>query len=146
LADKKLIKSLNPKQKQFVHHYIKKWNATKSYQKVYGTESPETAKASASRLLTNVNVQKYIKECLGDLEKIAKVSKLGNILEARKIAYSNEVKETDKLKAIEVVNKMMGWNEPDKVQDVTDGDPSKLTDDEIVKYRELRGKMMSANG
>lgn len=50
---------LNEKQKQFCLEYLKDFNATKAYKKVYWV-SDETANTAWPRLLVNVGVQKYL--------------------------------------------------------------------------------------
>ena len=50
---------LNEKQKQFCLEYLKDFNATRAYKKIYWV-SDETARPNASRLLTNDNIQEYL--------------------------------------------------------------------------------------
>lgn len=52
---------MTEKQKRFCDEYLIDCNATRAYKTVYqNVKSDETAKSAASRLLTNVNVKKYI--------------------------------------------------------------------------------------
>lgn len=52
---------MTEKQKRFCDEYLIDCNATRAYKAVYqNVKSDETAKSAASRLLTNVNVKKYI--------------------------------------------------------------------------------------
>ena len=52
---------MTEKQKRFCDEYLSDLNATRAYKAVYkSVKSDEVAKAAASRLLTNVNVKKYI--------------------------------------------------------------------------------------
>ena len=51
----------NEKWENFCQYYVKSFNATKSYQKVYDCNY-ETAQRCGSRLLRNVEIQKRIKE------------------------------------------------------------------------------------
>lgn len=75
------MKRLTPKQQRFCDEYIKSGNATKAYFEAgYKITSNESAKAAASRLLTTVNVQKYLKAKLKQLE-------------SKKIAGAREVLE-----------------------------------------------------
>lgn len=54
---------LTEKQKAFCDYYIETLNATESYKRAgYNVKTDGAAKVSASRLLTNVNVRKYIEE------------------------------------------------------------------------------------
>ncbi|MBO1703763.1 terminase small subunit [Eubacterium callanderi] len=59
---------MTEKQKRFADEYLIDLNGTRAYKVAYPrVKSDETAKAAASRLLTNVNVKTYIDE---QLEKI----------------------------------------------------------------------------
>ena len=81
---------LNHKQEKFVKEYIYDWNATRAYKVAYpdyGTD--ENARASSSRLLTNVNIQDYITEIQKDLEKLAGISRQRVLEEHMKIAFSS---------------------------------------------------------
>jgi phage terminase small subunit len=56
------------KQKRFCDEYLIDCNATRAYKAVYqNVKSDETAKSAASRLLTNVNVKKYIDDRMEEL-------------------------------------------------------------------------------
>ena len=50
---------LNEKQKQFCLEYLKDFNATRAYKKIYWV-SDDTARANASRLLANANISEYL--------------------------------------------------------------------------------------
>ncbi|WP_312093448.1 terminase small subunit [Aminipila sp.] len=72
---------LTDKQKRFADEYLIDPNATRAYKAAYpNVKKDETAKAAASRLLTNVNVKEYLDE---QLEKI----------QSDKIADATEVME-----------------------------------------------------
>ena len=63
---------LNNQQKSFCEEYVKNGlNGTQAYLKAYNNDNltEESARASASRLLTNVNVLSYIKELQDELRK-----------------------------------------------------------------------------
>jgi phage terminase small subunit len=79
---------LTEKNKIFCREYIFDWNGTRSYKAAYGDMTDEVAKAAASRLLTKVNVTDYLELIQKDLEKIAGISRLRQINEHLKIAYS----------------------------------------------------------
>ena len=152
MADK-----LKPEWIVFAHEYVIDWNGSRAYQVAYPKATHDSAKASASRLLTDVNLKVYIEEIQGDLGKLAGISALRNILELKKIAFTNiadfkdgwmtekdfdnleedtkaalseiqyqekntrdgverivKFKLHDKLKSIETLNKMLGFNAPEK--------------------------------
>ena len=50
---------LNEKQKQFCLEYLKDFNATRAYKKIYWV-SDDTARANWSRLLANANISDYL--------------------------------------------------------------------------------------
>ena len=52
-------KELNEKQKMFCLEYLKDFNGTRAYKKIYWW-SDDSARRQASRLLTNVHVQEYL--------------------------------------------------------------------------------------
>ena len=59
---------MTEKQKKFCDEYLSDLNATRAYKAVYkGVKSDEVAKAAASRLLTNVNVKKYIADRMEEI-------------------------------------------------------------------------------
>lgn len=61
--------NLTPKQRIFCNEYLIDMNATRAYKKAYpNVKKDETAKAAASRLLTNVNVKSFLEEQLKKIE------------------------------------------------------------------------------
>lgn len=111
--------SLKPEYIVFSENYVIHWNATKAYQFAYPDSSYDSARVNASKLLTNTNILAYIEEIQKDLSKLAGVSALGNILELKKILEVDDNKEAkeragDRIKALEVINKMLGFNAPEK--------------------------------
>lgn len=159
---------LNTKQKLFCKHYITRWNGADSARKA--GYSPKTAKEMAWELLTKPHIKQYIEYIKGDFEKQAGISKLSQLNELKKIAYSSiaeyhdswislkqfeslsdeqkaaiesieykypvkksvsaneneevteeenagvevKIKLFDKQRAIDLINKMLGYNEPEK--------------------------------
>jgi phage terminase small subunit len=98
---------LKAEHKVFSEEYVIDWNGTRAYRVAYPDCTEESAKASASRLLTDVNVLAYIEEIQKDIKKLAGVSALGNILMLKDIAEDDSAKHSDKIKAVEVINKML---------------------------------------
>ena len=82
---------LNERQKIFCNEYIYDWNATRSYNIAYPDEkrSNDTTRVMACRLLTNDNIQSYIKEIQSDIQKQAGISRLMVINEHKKLAFSS---------------------------------------------------------
>ena len=115
------IKNLKAEHKTFSEQFVIDWNGTRAYQVAYPDCTEESAKASASRLLTDVNVIAYIEEIQQDIKKLAGVSALGNILKLKAIVEGSEARDTDKIKAIEVINKMLpDFNAPVKGENKND--------------------------
>jgi phage terminase small subunit len=150
-------KDLKPEHRVFAHQYVIDWNATRSYKVAYPNAKTSTAEVNGSKLLRNTKVAAYIEEIQKDLGKLAGVSALRNVLELKKIAFTNiadfkdgwmtekqfddldedtkaalseiqyqekstkdgverivKFKLHDKLRSIETLNKMLGFNAPEK--------------------------------
>lgn len=122
---------LNNQQKSFCEEYVKNGlNGTQAYLKAYNNDNltEESARASASRLLTNVNVLSYIKELQDELRKVNIMSAeermewlSGVVKDINKeevyiktsdgedaLAGSKNADLNTKIKAIDTLNKMSG--------------------------------------
>jgi len=115
---------LSPKQIAFCDAYLANgFNGTQAA--ITAGYSPKTANEQASRLLANVNIQKYIKskqEPLAEKFKVTReylVEKLNNVI-------LDDVKDSVYIKAIEVLAKMTGLNEPEKIELKTTMSPIKF--------------------
>jgi hypothetical protein len=86
-----LREELNEKQRIFCHSYIIAWNKTKSYKTAYGEMDDNSAAVSAHNLLRNTKIEQYINfiNNVDNLEKEAGITKLRNLLELTKIAYTS---------------------------------------------------------
>jgi len=110
------MSDLNEKQKKFCELYIENWNGTQAYQKVYNCKE-STAGANASKLLSNTNVKDYIKQISKDLEKTAGISKLAILKRLIKVTENTDFENTGYvLKSIDTISKLLGYFEPDKVE------------------------------
>lgn len=152
----KILKELNENQKAFCREYVKDWNATQAYLKVYKCDY-ETAKTNGNKALTNAHIKEYIEHCKANLEEMAGISRQKVLEEFMKMAFSNvasfhkgwmekkefdeltdaeraciseiknetikgdnwekeivKIKLHDKQKALENINKMMGYNVPEE--------------------------------
>ena len=136
---------MTEKQKRFCDEYLIDCNATRAYKTVYkNVKSDETAKSAASRLLTNVNVKKYIDDRMEEIhnEKTADAQEVIEYLTSvmRGESASEEIvvegtgdgcsearaiekapSEKDRLKAAELLGKRYGLY-TDKVDMDTDLD------------------------
>ena len=102
---------MNNNQKLFCHEYIKNGNnGTRAYMEVYDVDE-ETARRSASRLLTKDDVRKYI-ESLQDELKEETIMSAKERMEWLTKVIKGEIEQnaytTDKLKSIDIMNKMTG--------------------------------------
>lgn len=88
------MSELRGKQRKFADNYIKSGNATAAYVNAgYKVRSNETARANASRLLTNANVKAYIEMRLKQLES-AKLATAQETLEYLTSVMRGEQTET----------------------------------------------------
>ena len=88
------MSELRGKQRKFADNYIKNGNATEAYVNAgYKVRSNETARANASRLLTNANVKAYIEMRLKQLES-AKLATAQETLEYLTSVMRGEQTET----------------------------------------------------
>lgn len=116
---------LSNQQRTFCEEYVKNGsNATKAYLIAYKTcKKEETAMAAASRLLRNVKVIEYITELQEELKEKAIMSAEERMRWLTKVvngdikhtsydgngnSYENEAYISDKMKAIDIMNKMDG--------------------------------------
>lgn len=134
--------SLSNQQKLFCQKYIELgMNGTQAYLSVYKSIKKEsTARTNASRLLTNANIQEYIEVLQSKIEKTAIINVEERMKWLSKVvngeikhtsydgngnSYENEAYISDKMKAIDILNKMDGVYVT-KVQDIT---PPTIVDD-----------------
>jgi len=82
--------ALTVKQKLFADEYLTDLNATRAYKAVYkNCKKDETAKAAGSRLLTYVNVEKYVEKRIKDREKRTEITQDKVLSELAKIGFAN---------------------------------------------------------
>lgn len=100
---------LTPKQQAFADYYIQTGNATESYKKAYPScKKDDTARANASRLLTNANVVAYIEEKQKDIDS----KRTADMVEVREF-WANAMRNSensmkDRLKASELIARTSG--------------------------------------
>jgi phage terminase small subunit len=107
--------ALTNKHRKFIDEYLKDMNASAAAERA--GYAPATARQQGSRLLTNADIQNEIKRRQAiDSSKSAKTrEQIMNDLETVINMYLTAGKLTNNaLKAIEILNRMKGWNEPDK--------------------------------
>lgn len=133
---------LTDKQKRFCEEYIKDMNASDAYIRAgYKVKNADVAKANASRLIANANVKRHIDELNGIITKnnIADAQEirefLTNVLrgdesEENAMAINKgdfiqeiemvrtQVKAKDRLKAADMLSKMLGIDKPEEKNDM----------------------------
>jgi len=128
---------LTDKQKAFCHEYVIDWNAARAARAAGYSE--KTATDIGCENLAKPYIADYIEHIQTDLQKLAGVSALSNIKTLLDIVNDPDgVMTKDRIKAIEVVNKMVGYNAPEKTEITLET----LTDEErIRRIAALKGKM-----
>lgn len=80
---------MTEKQKRFADEYLIDLNATRAYRAVYSSvKKDETAKSAGSRMLTNVNVAKYIAERMQERQQRTEVTQDMVVRELAAIAFA----------------------------------------------------------
>jgi phage terminase small subunit len=103
---------LTDKQRRFCEEYIVDWNASRSA--LAAGYSEKTAYQIGHENLKKVEIQAYIEHIQKDLKKQAGMSVLSNLKKVEEILLDKDARNNDKLKAVEIINKMLGFNAPDK--------------------------------
>lgn len=81
--------AITEKQKRFADEWLVDLNGTRAYKAAYpSVKKDETAKAAASRLLTNVNVKVYIQERQKEREKRTEITQDSVLHELALIAFA----------------------------------------------------------
>lgn len=140
-----LLKKLTPKEKKFCHEYIIDWNGARAA-RVAGYES-ERDRQTAYDIVTKGYIQQYIDFIKHDFEVESGITKLRQLNELAKIAYSNishlhddwitltdweEIKENNPncLAAVETID-----TKTETRTHKTDGDDESETEVEYIKLK-----------
>ena len=124
---------LNARQKAFCEYYVASGNATEAAIKAGYKE--KNARFIGSENLTKANIKEYIEE----LQEKAKGNRIMTAIERRefltKLILKEETKDTDRLKAVDILNKMDGeYTQKVEVNGNINSNPfSNLTTDELKK-------------
>ena len=122
--------SLNPKQIKFVQEYLIDMNATAAAKRAGYSE--KTAYSQGQRLLKKDEIKEELEkarqrhEIQTDISKKKILEKLWMIVE-----NNEEDMEAFALKGIEIINKMLGYNEPDKIEQTIREEPPLFSDEDI---------------
>ena len=122
--------SLSAKHKAFCDEYLSNGlNATQAYKSVYKV-SDSVAGPSGDRLLKNAKIKDYIQEQQETTSQRLNITKEQLLLDLQDIKNRNMgVRDSLSIKAIEVMNKMSGFDAPIK-QDITISEQPLFLDDE----------------
>lgn len=122
---------LNLRQKSFCEFYVASGNATEAAMKAGYSET--YSKTRTNVLLRNVEICRYVKE----LQEKTKSSRIMTAIERREfltaMIKNGAVKDTDRLKAVDILNKMDGeYTQKVEVNGNINSNPfSNLTTDEL---------------
>ena len=122
--------NLSAKHKAFCDEYLSNgMNATQAYKSVYKTND-KVAGASGGRLLENAKIREYIQEQQETTANRLNITKERLLLDLEDIKNRNMgVRDSISIKAMEVMNKMSGFDAPIK-QDITISEQPLLDDEE----------------
>jgi len=108
-------KDLTFKQKLFVKHYMTNgYNATQAYMSVYPDSSYHAAQTSSSDLLLNPVIKQYLEQeekIIHDALLITKEKVILDLMDIIKSSKDDPKQKHNANKAIDTLNKMLGFNE-----------------------------------
>jgi phage terminase small subunit len=89
MDEEKEKEELKPEHKIFCEEVVIDWNQTRAYMVAYPSSKESSARANASRLIANDNIQAYIEEYQKNLSKATGVTAIRNIMALAQVAYTN---------------------------------------------------------
>ena len=107
-----MSKKLTDKQKKFCDEYLVDSNGIQAA--IRAGYSEKTANEQSSRLLINVNIKEYIESKQKKTSEKLEITKEQIVQMVFDIAKGKGERTNDRLKAFEIVNKMLGLNETEK--------------------------------
>lgn len=121
---------LSDKHKLFCDEYLSNGlNATQAYKSVYGV-SDKVAGPSGDRLLKNAKIEEYLQEQKQKTAERLNITKEELLRDLQDIKNNNKgIRDGIAIKAIEVINKMSGFDAPIK-QDIQITEQPLFLDDE----------------
>jgi phage terminase small subunit len=129
-------KKLTPKQETFCNAYIEVGNASEAYRRAFnaGAMKPETINRKAVELLNNGKITARVEVLQAELKSKSDITKERVLKELSKIGFADTDNLNAKIKALEVINKMLGINEPEKA-DVTSGGANLNSGQHVVIFK-----------
>lgn len=104
---------LNPKQEKFCQLYVQLGNASEAYRQAYNSKGkPESVAVEASKLMATPNISLRVKELQAETEEQSFWSRMDSLRVLAGIAKGTDedVKPSDKVAAVKVINSMHGWD------------------------------------
>ena len=117
-----MTKKLTAKQQRFIEEYLVSFNATDAAIKAGYSE--KTAYSIGNENLSKPEIKAEIERLQGETSKSIQVTKeslINDLLRIKDLCITNPRAVHNSTKAIEVLNKMLGFNEPDKQEVKIDG-------------------------
>ena len=105
------LPKLTPKQARFVHEYLVDLNATQAVLRAGYKMTEKAAASQGNRLLRNVEIQRGIQEQREAREKSSMITAEWVRRQIAEIAQDEEAKDQDRLKALDMLAKMLGLYE-----------------------------------
>src|SRR5687767_7304659 len=89
---------LSDKEQVFCQQYIIDWNGARAAREAGYSE--RSARELANTMLRKDHIKAHIDYLKGRIEELAELSKLGNVMKLKEIAYDDEAKPFERIKAL----------------------------------------------
>lgn len=101
--------TLNDRQRQFCIEYLIDLNATQAYIRAYGENTDsESARRMGSKLLTNIDVKKYINDLIDSYSSNCDVTVAEIVNGLKNIILDTNARNTDRIKCYDLLAKYKG--------------------------------------
>ena len=111
---------LTPKQELFIEIYLANgYNGTQAYLQAYPDSSYDAARSSAPDLLANPCIKNLIekgREATIKKVQITKEELVQDLIDIKNSTKTDPKQKHNSIKAVEVISKMLGMNEPDRIE------------------------------
>jgi phage terminase small subunit len=122
--------ALNDRQQRFINEYLIDLNATAAAKRAGYSE--KTAHSQGPRLLENVEIQEELRKAQQKTITKLEITREDIINDLIKIKEANiDEWPPHALKALEMLNKMLGYNEPDKNEITIKKEPPLFSDEDL---------------
>ena len=130
-----MIQKVTNDEKLFIKEYLSNgFNQTKAYMKIFPKTNYTTAATAAAKLVKKPHIKEFIEEEIkktGERIDLRKEDLINDLLKIKEMCISEDKRSIhNAIKAVEVLNKMLGYNAPEKTDVNLSGDIdiSKLID------------------